>query len=185
MAFEMLSAGTPLMEGGDEFLRTIQCNSNAYNLDSPGNWLNYSWSTNQSNFFNFAQQAIAFRKAHPALRPVAWYTASQVVWYEPSGAVATPDYWNNTSNYAIAYTINGSSFGDANSIYIAFNGWSGSVTFTLPTPPTGTNWYRVTDTCNWNDGPNTWTTPGNETLIGGAGSTYNQCGQSLLLLISK
>ncbi len=185
MAFEMLSAGTPLMEGGDEFLRTIQCNSNAYNLDSPGNWLNYSWSSDQSNFYNFAQRAIAFRKAHPALRPVTWYTASQVVWYEPSGAAATPDYWNNTSNYAIAYTVNGSSLGDANSMYIAFNGWSGSVTFTLPAPPTGTNWYRVTDTCNWNDGLNTWLTPGNEVLIGGGGSTYNQCGQSLLLLISK
>jgi isoamylase len=69
--------------------------------------------------------------------------------------------------------------------YIAYNGWSGSVTFTLPAPPTGTNWYRVTDTCNWNDGPNTFVTPGNETLIGGAGTTYGQCGQSLLLLISK
>jgi glycogen operon protein len=185
MAFEMLSAGTPLMEGGDEFLRTIQCNSNAYNLDSPGNWLNYSWSTDQSNFYNFAQRAIAFRKAHPALRPVTWYTQSHLVWYEPSGAVASTDYWNNTRNYAIAYTVNGSSFGDANSMYIAFNGWSASVTFTLPTPPTGTNWYRVTDTCNWNDGPNTWVTPGNEIMIGDAGSTYNQCGQSLLLLISK
>jgi isoamylase len=43
----------------------------------------------------------------------------------------------------------------------------------------------VTDTCDWNDGPNTWVTPGNETLIGGAGATYSQCGQSLLLLISK
>jgi pullulanase/glycogen debranching enzyme len=75
MAFEMLSAGTPLMEGGDEFLRTIQCNSNAYNLDSPGNWLNYSWSTDQSNFYNFAQRIIAFRMAHPALRPVTWYTS--------------------------------------------------------------------------------------------------------------
>jgi len=185
LAFEMLSAGTPLMEGGDEFLRTIQCNSNAYNLDSPGNWLNYNWSTDQSNFYNFAQRAIAFRKAHPALRPVTWYTASQVTWYEPSGAPANPDYWNNASNYAIAYTINGSSFGDANSIFIAFNGWSGSVTFTLPAPPIGTNWHRVTDTCNWNDGPNTWLTPGNEVFIGGGGSTYNQCGQSLLLLISK
>ena len=185
MAFEMLSAGTPLMQGGDEFLRTIQCNNNAYNLDSPGNWLNYNWSTNQSNFYNFAQRAIAFRKAHPAPRPVTWYTTSQVIWYEPSGAVATTAYWSNTSNYAIAYTINGSSLADVNSMYIAYNGWSASVTFTLPTPPTGTNWYRVTDTCNWNDGPNTWLTSGNEVLIGGAGITYNQCGQSLLLLISK
>jgi isoamylase len=185
LAFDMLSAGTPLMEGGDEFLRTIQCNNNAYNLDSSGNWLDYTWTSDQSNFDNFATRAIAFRLAHPALRPVTWYTSSQVVWYEPSGAVATTSYWDNTSNYAIAYTVNGSSFSDANSMYIAFNGWSGSVTFTLPTPPTGTNWYRVTDTCDWNDGANTWVTPGNETLIGGGGSTYSQCGQSLLLLISK
>ena len=70
-------------------------------------------------------------------------------------------------------------------MYIAYNGWSGSVTFTLPTPPTGTNWYRVTDTCDWNDGPNTFVAPGNETVIGAAGTTYSQCGQSLLLLISK
>jgi glycogen operon protein len=185
MAFEMLSAGTPFMVGGDEYLRTLQCNSNAYNLDSTANWLNYSWSTDQSNFFNFAQRIIAFRLAHPALRPVTWYTSDQVVWYDPSGAVASTSYWNNTNNYAIAYTINGSSFGDPNSIYIAYNGWSGSIPFTLPTPPTGTNWYRVTDTCNWNDGPNTFVTPGSEASIGGAGTPYAQCGESLLLLISK
>ena len=185
LAFTMLSAGTPIMQGGDEFLRTLQCNNNAYNLDSPGNWLNYSWSTNQQNFYNYAQRLIDFRLAHPALRPVTWYSSSQLQWWEPGGQQVNSSYWNNTSNYAIAYTVNGSSFGDANSIYIAYNGWSGSVNFTLPQPPTGTNWYRVTDTCDWNDGPNTFVTPGNETYIGPAGTTYGQCGQSLLLLISK
>jgi isoamylase len=185
LAFTMLSAGTPIMAGGDEYLRSLNCNNNPYNVDSTANWLNYSWTTDQSNFYNFAQRAIAFRLAHPALRPENWYTSSQVEWWEPSGVQATTSYWDNTSNYAIAYTINGSSFGDSNSIYIAYNGWSGQVTFTLPPPPTGTNWYRVTDTCNWNDGANTWVTPGNETLIGGSGATYNQCGQSLLVLISK
>jgi isoamylase len=185
LAFTMLSAGTPLMAGGDEYLRSLNCNNNPYNVDSTANWLSYSWTSDQSNFYNFAQRAIAFRKAHPALRPVTWYTSSQVAWYEPSGAVATTSYWDNTSNYAIAYTIDGSSFGDPNSMYIAYNGWSGSETLTLPPPPTGTNWYRVTDTCNWNDGPNSWVTPGNETFIGPGGSTYGQCGESLLLLISK
>lgn len=185
LAFTMLSAGTPLMQGGDESLRTLQCNNNAYNLDSSGNWLNYSWNTNQSNFYNFAHRLIAFRLAHPALRPATWYTSSQMAWYQPSGSAATSSYWDNTSNYSIAYTINGSSFSDSNSMYVAYNGWTGSVTFTLPAPPTGTNWYRVTDTCDWNDGPNTFVTPGNETLIGGTGSTYGMCGESLLLLISK
>ena len=185
LAFEMLSAGTPLLEGGDEFLRTIQCNNNAYNLDSPGNWLNYSLNADQANFNNFAQRAIAFRKAHAALRPATWYNASQVLWWEPGGVQVTSTYWNSTTNYALAYTINGSSLGDSNSIYLAFNGWSGQVTFTLPTPPTGTNWYRVTDTCNWNDGPDTWALPGSEAYIGGSGVTYNLCGRALLVLISK
>jgi glycogen operon protein len=185
LAFVMLSAGTPLIQGGDEYLRSLKCNNNAYNLDSTANWLNYSWTADQSNFNTYATRLIAFRKAHPALRPATWYTASQVVWYQPSGAVATTAYWNNTSNYAIAYTVNGSSFGDSNSMYVAYNGWSGAVTFTLPAPPTGTQWYRVTDTCNWNDGANTFVTPGSEALIGGSGATYSQCGQSLLLLISK
>jgi len=185
MAFEMLSAGTPLMQGGDEHLRTLQCNNNAYNLDSTGNWLSYSWTTDQSNFYTFAQRLIAFRRAHPALRPLTWYSSSQVVWWQPSGAQADSNYWNNSGNHAIAYTVNGSSFGDANSMYVAYNGWSGNVTFTLPAPPTGTSWYRVTDTCNWNDGANTFVAPGSEAFIGGAGTNYGQCGQSLLLLISK
>lgn len=185
LAFTMLSAGTPMMAGGDEYLRSLNCNNNPYNVDSTANWLNYSWTSDQSNFYNFAQRAIAFRKAHPALRPQNWYTSSEVEWWEPSGVQATTSYWNNTSNYAIAYTVSGTDFGDSNSMYIAYNGWSGQVTFTLPPPPTGTNWYRVTDTCNWNDGANTWVTPGNETLIGGSGATYNQCGQSVLVLISK
>jgi glycogen operon protein len=185
LAFEMLSAGTPILQGGDEHLRSLICNNNAYNLDSTANWLNYNYTTDQSNFYNFAQRAVSFRLAHPALRPVTWYTASQVQWYEPSGATPDSNYWNSNTNYAIAEVINGSTFSDPNSIYIAYNGWSGSVTFTLPAPPTGTRWYRTTDTCNWNDGPNTFVTPGNETLIGGAGATYSQCGQSLLLLISK
>jgi len=185
MAFEMLSAGTPLMQGGDEYLRTLVCNNNAYNLDSTANWLNYSWSTDQSNFYNFAQRTIAFRKAHPALRPVTWYTSSQVAWYQPGGAAIDSTYWNNSSNYSLAYTVNGSSFSDANSMYIAFNGASGSVSFVLPAPPSGTSWYRVTDTCNWNDGSNTFAVPGSEALIGGRGTSYGLCSQSLLLLISK
>ncbi len=185
LAFAMLSAGTPIMQGGDEFLRTLQCNNNAYNLDSSANWLSYTWTSDQANFNTYTSRLIAFRKAHPALRPVTWYTSSQVQWWQPSGAQIDNNYWNNTNNYSLAYTVNGSSFGDANSMYIAYNGYAGNVTFTLPAPPTGTNWYRATDTCDWNDGANTFVAPESETEIGGSGTTYGMCGQSLLLLISK
>jgi glycogen operon protein len=47
-ALLMLSAGTPMMTGGDEFLRTLQGNNNPYNVDSIANWVNYSLDSNQS-----------------------------------------------------------------------------------------------------------------------------------------
>ncbi|HEX7643698.1 MAG TPA: isoamylase [Burkholderiaceae bacterium] len=185
-AFMMLSAGTPMMTGGDEYLRTINCNNNPYNLDSSGNWLNYTWSTDQSNFNAFVKGMIAFRRAHAALRPVTWYTASQLAWYTPAGITPDSTYWNSSSNHDIAYVFNGSALGDSYSqIYVGYNGWSASVNFTLPSPGSGKNWYRVTDTCAWDEGSGQVTPPGSETFIGGQGYVYGICGRGLLLLIAK
>jgi glycogen operon protein len=190
----MLSAGTPMLTGGDEDLRSLNCNNNPYDLDSVGNWLNYDWTTDQTNFRSFAARMIAFRRAHPALRPQTWYSAAggtdggtaQLQWYTPAGTVADPAYWNNAGNHAIAWQLDGSAFGDpVSSIYIAYNGWSGSVDFILPSPGSGKSWYRVTDTCNWADGPDTSAAPGSETPIGGQGTDYGLCGEALLLLIAQ
>jgi len=186
LAFMMLDAGTPMITGGDEFLRSINCNNNPYNLDSTGNWLNYSWSTDQSNFNAYAKGMIAFRKAHPALRPATWYTAAQLAWYTPAGTTPDSTYWNSASNHDIAYVLNGSLLGDtASAIYVGYNGWSASVNFTLPSPGSGKSWYRVTDTCAWDEGTGQVTAPGSETFIGGQGYVYGICGRGLLLLIAK
>ena len=185
-ALLMLSAGTPLMMGGDEYLRSLHCNNNAYNVDSVGNWLNYSWTSDQSNFNAFVQGMIAFRKAHAALRPLNFYSSAQLAWWTPAGTTPDASYFNNGANHAIAYQFNGSALGDTySSIYVAYNGWSGSVNFTLPSPGEGTNWYRVTDTCSWAEGPDQVRTPGAEDSIGGQGYVYGLCGRGLLLLIAK
>ncbi len=186
LAFMMLNAGTPMITGGDEHLRTIICNNNPYNLDSSGNWLNYSWTADQNNFNSFTKGMIAFRNAHPALRPVTWYSGSQLSWYTPAGTTPDSTYWNSTSNHDLAYVLNGSAFGDsASSIYVGYNGWSSAVNFTLPSPGTGKNWYRVTDTCGWAEGPNQVNAPGSEAFIGGQGYGYGICGRGLLVLIAK
>jgi glycogen operon protein len=185
-AFLMLSAGTPMMTGGDEYLRSLQCNNNAYNVDSGANWLNYSWTGDQNNFNAFVQGMIAFRKAHAALRPLSFYSSAQLSWWTPAGAMADWTYMTGGSNHAIAYQFNGSLLNDSSSsIYVAYNGWSGDVSFTLPPPGDGTNWYRVTDTCGWAEGPNQVRAPGAEDLIGGQGVVYSVCGRGLLLLIAK
>lgn len=194
MAFLMLSAGVPMITGGDEMLRSINCNNNPYNLDSSANWLNYSLTSDQTTFKTFTQRLLAFRKAHAALRPQNFYSSvdnngnvmEQLRWFKPDGGVADSSYFNNSNNRAIGYRIDGSELGDsASAIYVAYNGWSGAVNFTLPWPGNGKSWYRVMDTDNWNEGNYNIAAPGAEAFIGGEYTVYGVNPRSILLLIAK
>lgn len=194
LAFLMLSAGVPMITGGDEALRTQFGNNNVYNLDSAANWLFWTRSTIETNQQTYATRLIAFRKAHPALRPANFYSGvdnngnvmEQLRWFKPDGNQADSAYFTSTSNHAIAWRIDGTEFGDtASAIYVAYNGWSSLVNFTLPWPGAGKNWYRVTDTAPWNEGANTVVVPGSEAFIGGEFTVYGVNPRSLLLLIAK
>ncbi|MBQ4849281.1 isoamylase [Pseudoalteromonas sp. MMG012] len=193
-ALLMLSAGTPMMTGGDEYLRSLKCNNNPYNLDSSANWLSYRWNTQQHHFNAFAKGMIAFRKGHSALRPAHFYSdkdnnanvMEQLRWFKSDGSVADIGYFNDANNHAIAYRIDSSEFSESTAaIYIAYNGWSDQVEFTLPWPGQGKSWYRVTDTANWNEGANSVNSPGNEEYIGGEYTQYGLAGRAVLVLIAK
>ena len=194
LALMMLSAGVPMIVGGDEMLRSINCNNNPYNLDSSANWLNWTLSADQTNFQTFSSRMIAFRKAHPALRPLNFYASTdtngnvmeQLRWFKPDGAVADAAYFNDSANHAIAWRIDGTEFADpASAIYVAHNAWSAQVNFTLPWPGTGKSWYRVTDTCNWAEGASQVRAPGAEDAVGGENTVYGVCGRGTLVLIAK
>ncbi|MDH5824665.1 isoamylase [Luteimonas sp. RD2P54] len=194
LAFLMLSAGVPMITGGDEALRTQFGNNNTYNLDSPANWLPWTRDATEANHETFTRRLIAFRKAHPALRPAGFYSGAdhngnvmeQLRWFKPDGAQADAGYFADANNHAIAWRIDGSEFGDpASAIYVAYNGWAGNVDFHLPWPGAGKQWYRVTDTATWNEGPDAVALPGAEASIGGEGTVYGLQARSLLLLIAK
>ncbi len=194
MALMLLSAGVPMIVGGDESLRSMNCNNNPYNLDSSANWLGWTLNTDQANFKTFTTRMTAFRKAHPALRPLNFYSSvdnngnvmEQLRWFKPDGSVADAAYFNDANNHALAWRIDGSEFGDAASaIYIAHNAWSAQVNFTLPWPGAGKSWFRVVDTCNWAEGASQVRAPGAEDAVGGENASYGLCGRGTLLLIAK
>lgn len=194
MALMLLSGGVPMLVGGDEALRSINCNNNPYNLDSSANWQDWSWSVDESNFQAFSKGMIAFRKAHPALRPANFYASTdtngnvmeQLRWFKPDGAMADAAYFNDANNHALAWRIDGSELGDsASAIYVAHNAWSAQVNFTLPWAGSGKSWYRVTDTCGWAEGAGQVRTPGAEDFVGGEYSVYGVCGRGTLVLIAK
>ncbi|KRG71688.1 glycogen debranching protein [Pseudoxanthomonas dokdonensis] len=196
MALLMLSAGVPMMTGGDEGLRTVFGNNNPYNLDSSANYLH--WTRDQFEGYQqvFTERLLAFRRNHPSLRPSDYYSGAdnngnvleQLRWFRPDGAQADPAYFENPDNHAIAWRIDGSEFGDpvgSDTVYVAYNGWQGDVEFNLPWPGPGKQWYRVMDTASWNEGLDSIVEPGSEVLIGGENTRYGLQSRSVLLLIAR
>jgi len=208
-ALLMLSAGVPIFNGGDEFLRSVNCNNNYYNVDSTATWLNRGVLTSgspQYNFKQFAQAFIAFRKNEPALRPNAFYATTNtgngdnmapLDWFGSDGSYRTTysgsDFWQATpaspdatgQNRTLVWRYDGSQLGGGDLILVLYNAEPTLRTFTLPwTGPSKTAWYRVTDTASWDEGPNQFD-PTAATRIGGQGSTYGVNPRSLVLLIAK
>lgn len=193
IAFLMLSAGVPMLTGGDETLRSIQCNNNPYNLDSVGNWQSWSRTPEQSLFAEYTRGLINFRKSHPSLRPANHYVSTdgngngmeQVRWFAPSGQPADAGFFNGASN-TLAWRIDGSEFQDpAAALYVAYNGSGERLDFILPWPGNGRQWYRVSDSAAWNEKPGSVAEVGKETLIGGEHAHYHVHGRSVVVLIAR
>ena len=184
MALLMLSAGPPMMTGGDEFLRSLNGNNNPYNLDTAFNWLNYKLGPDQKTFLTFTRRLLAFRAAHPALRPAEFYTTAEVQWFRPDGGLADATYFDNPDNHAIAWMINSGDFGDpAAAIYAAYNAWSGDVTFQVPSPPPGKKWFRAMDTAPWMESASNFSPAGSEEALGAP--DYKLGARAVLLLIAR
>jgi len=194
-ALVMLSAGVPMMTGGDEMYRTQFGNNNTYNLDSPSNWLNYDNAGQQPHFLNYSRRLLAFRGAHPGLRPAEFFKGTDnngnglkdLTWLNSDGkdiVAGQPGYFGDASQHFLGYRIDGSEFGDsAQSICVLYNGWKDPVTATLPPNLAGKKWYRVADTAGWMENTDNFNAAGSEELLTGA--SYSLASRSVLLLIEK
>jgi len=190
MALLMLSAGVPMMNGGDEHLRSLRCNNNPYNLDSEKNWLSAAPTMEEQTFARFVTRLLAFRKAHPALRPNRPWPSSDgngngleaARWFTPGGQPADHGYLTNRANHALALRLDGSELGEQDVIYVAINGWSGTLDFTLPSPGAGRQWRLVGDTCAVTEGPEQLAAPGAERTVG---QRLSLCGRGVAVAVAR
>ncbi len=191
MALLMLSAGVPMITGGDEFYRTQRCNNNPYNLDSVGTWLDPTNAAENAAFAQFAREAMRFRGAHPALRPEQYRPASdddgdglQRISWRTTGGVADGAYMDDPTNHFLAFQLDGDEVGDsAASIFVAYNGWDGGLDVTIPPPANGRAWYLVADTHPWLEDEGNWYAPGAEVRYDDG--QYLLGARSVLVLIEK
>jgi len=89
LATLLLSQGTPMMNGGDEFRRTQHGNNNAYCQHNEISWYNWSSLQKHADIFEFTQKIIALRQAYPAFRREHFFTGvGDVRWLSPLGHTA-------------------------------------------------------------------------------------------------
>nr|WP_314141232.1 glycogen debranching protein GlgX [uncultured Rhodococcus sp.] len=138
LATLLLSAGVPMILGGDELGRTQNGNNNAYCQDNEVSW--FDWSTADQDLIDFTTHLIALRNEHPALRPT-WFRHDSdseeegagpdtVDFYRADGEKLSDEDWSDGNAHSILVLMRAGE-GDASFAWMV-NASPGAVDFTLP-----------------------------------------------------
>ncbi|MGZ5392485.1 MAG: glycogen debranching protein GlgX [Mycobacterium sp.] len=156
LATLVLSAGVPLLLGGDEFGRTQRGNNNAYCQDNEISW--FDWSTVDRRLLRFTTELIALRRSHPVFRRrrfVTGHAAGDLSWFTPSGAAMTERDWADQVARSVAVLIDGSADPDCgedgtplldDDFLVLINAWWEPLTFTIPAVVSARCWQILCDT---------------------------------------
>ena len=187
----MVSLGTPMILGGDEFGRTQNGNNNAYCQDNEISW--YDWSLLETNagIYRFVKEIIAFRRRHPGFMRPEFYTGRggtykgipDISWFDDKGASTD---WDRVASY-LALRLHGSKSDimadrDDNDFYIMLNSSSDIHKFLIAEPPSKKVWLRAVDTGI--SSPNDILPPGSEEHLASQ-RVYHVKARSIVILVSK
>jgi glycogen operon protein len=150
----LLSAGTPMLLGGDEFGRTQGGNNNAYCQDNEISWFDWDWEPWQGELRDTVAHLIALRRSHPVLRPARFYDGVDPVpddtrfradsaWFQVSGEPEDEDWWDEPTTRVVQFMR---SLPDpaASDALLVVNGSRDVATVTIP-PDGGPPWTLVWD----------------------------------------
>ena len=151
----MVSHGVPMVLMGDEAGRSQRGNNNAYCQDNDINWLDWTLADKaHAELFRFARTVIAFRKAHPVLRPREHMTHrdyvgsgyADITWH---GTRAWQADWSEGSR-VLAFLLCGrharGGTVEDEPIYVAANSYWEALPFELPGLPGGYAWHVAVNT---------------------------------------
>ncbi len=154
----LLSQGVPMIYGGDEFGNSQQGNNNAWCQDNPLGWVDWKAEVKNKSLLSFVKEAIAFRKAHPAL-----HQSRELTGGDPKGT-GIPDisfhgefaWYLNQDNDSrlLGVMINGSYAQREDGtpddfLFIACNFHWEKRKVALPALPGERVWRKAADTADW------------------------------------
>jgi isoamylase len=148
----MISQGTPMILAGDEFGRSQSGNNNVWCQDNELFWLDWSLLEKNRDIFNYWQQIIIFRKAHPILQREFFFTGEinqvsgipDISWHNKR--LNQPNFGHSTST--LAFLLDGNSLAGKvdDSLYVMTNFSKEDVNFDLPDAVLNTSWQKIIDT---------------------------------------
>lgn len=149
----LFSSGTPMISGGDEFMRTQKGNNNVWCQDNELSWFNWRFGEQNSEILEFCKKAIAFRKLHSILERRVFFTGKDtngdqipdIVWFNRK--LKSPK-WDSIKLKTICFQLDAgeepSKTGDYRLFFIFNAHYRGSRVY-LPQHQ-GKKWYRVINT---------------------------------------
>jgi glycogen operon protein len=148
----MLAMGTPMLSGGDEFMRTQQGNNNAYCQDNAISWFDWDQAERETEMTRFVSKLIAFKQRCDVMQQRSCAQAAggnelpDIGWY---GTDLAPPHWDDPQARTLCLVLDG---GDSSptlgrySVFMIFHAGVNLQPVRLPAAPTGTRWHRVVDT---------------------------------------
>jgi glycogen operon protein len=111
----LLSAGVPMLVAGDERGRTQYGNNNAYCLDDPTTWVDWSPDQVGERLTAFVRAVLQLRAAHPVFRSRTFFTGKahteagqpDVAWFRPDGEALTERDWLDGGLHTLGMLLNG------------------------------------------------------------------------------
>jgi isoamylase len=91
----LLSTGTPMLLGGDEYWRTQQGNNNAYCLDDETSWSDWTPGPEQASMAAFTARVLELRRSSSALQRDRYYRDGEVLWWHPAGRRIRGHDWHD------------------------------------------------------------------------------------------
>ncbi len=151
----MISQGTPMLYGGDEWLRTQYGNNNAYSTAADNEWNWFRWgewtaASERWRMQDFVGQIVRFRREHTyAFSPKEYGGAMPLAWKDPTNS-GDPD-WSSRSLLIHWYDDGaaGLPYSGQRELVVLLNMDRDEVTYSLPG---GRSWGRVVDTQQYFDG---------------------------------
>jgi isoamylase len=163
LATLMLSQGTPMLLGGDEFGNSQQGNNNAYCQDNEISW--YDWAGKDEALLAFTRRLIGIRRSHPALhrqrffsgRPIRGTDVQDVMWFRHDGETMSDEDWQNSHTQSLAMFLAGNGLRETDRegrplkddhLLLMLSASHEDLEFTLPRLPGCEHWELLVDTSN-------------------------------------